>query len=89
MIIHYLQFEYSEKYQDSTFEYRHVILTKDIAKTLPKNRTLTEQVSRFLMNIYIISLLSLYIYNTYTYSKFNSNTIILLLLILINRNGEI
>lgn len=32
------RFEYSEKYQDGTFEYRHVILTKDQAKQLPKNR---------------------------------------------------
>mmetsp|Transcript_8528 Transcript_8528/g.14468 ORF Transcript_8528/g.14468 Transcript_8528/m.14468 type:complete len:104 (-) Transcript_8528:181-492(-) len=34
--------EYSEKYQDGTFEYRHVILPKDMAKTLPKGRTLSE-----------------------------------------------
>ena len=36
------QIEYSEKYQDGKFEYRHVILPKDQAKTLPKNRTLNE-----------------------------------------------
>lgn len=36
------QIEYSEKYQDGKFEYRHVILPKDHARNLPKNRTLTE-----------------------------------------------
>ncbi|CBJ27816.1 conserved unknown protein [Ectocarpus siliculosus] len=35
--------EYSEKYQDDSFEYRHVILPKDLAKGLPKSRVLTEQ----------------------------------------------
>mmetsp|Transcript_19133 Transcript_19133/g.26330 ORF Transcript_19133/g.26330 Transcript_19133/m.26330 type:complete len:104 (-) Transcript_19133:2116-2427(-) len=34
--------DYSEKYQDGKYEYRHVILPKDHAKNLPKNRTLTE-----------------------------------------------
>ena len=38
----YLQPDYSEKYQDGNFEYRHVILPKEQGKTLPKNRTLTE-----------------------------------------------
>ena len=37
-----LQIEYSEKYQDGKFEYRHVILPKDTAKSLPKNRTLSD-----------------------------------------------
>jgi len=36
--------EYSEKYMDSAFEYRHVILPKELAKTLPKARLLSEQV---------------------------------------------
>jgi len=36
------QIEYSEKYQDGKFEYRHVILPKETAKSLPKNRTLTD-----------------------------------------------
>mmetsp|Transcript_26184 Transcript_26184/g.26426 ORF Transcript_26184/g.26426 Transcript_26184/m.26426 type:complete len:105 (-) Transcript_26184:159-473(-) len=36
------RFEYSEKYMDGKFEYRHVILPKDVAKTMPKNRTLAE-----------------------------------------------
>mmetsp|Transcript_18184 Transcript_18184/g.63919 ORF Transcript_18184/g.63919 Transcript_18184/m.63919 type:complete len:92 (-) Transcript_18184:251-526(-) len=30
------EIEYSEKYQDDTFEYRHVILTKIIAKNMYK-----------------------------------------------------
>jgi len=34
--------EYSEKYQDDKHEYRHVILPKELAKTLSKNRLLTE-----------------------------------------------
>merc|ERR1712216_721942 len=33
---------YSEKYQDDTYEYRHVILPRDIAKMVPKGRLLTE-----------------------------------------------
>mmetsp|Transcript_32281 Transcript_32281/g.38541 ORF Transcript_32281/g.38541 Transcript_32281/m.38541 type:complete len:104 (+) Transcript_32281:105-416(+) len=35
--------EYSEKYADDNNEYRHVILPKDLAKTLPKSRLLNEQ----------------------------------------------
>lgn len=34
--------DYSEKYQDGKFEYRHVILPKDHARNLPKSRTLSE-----------------------------------------------
>ena len=34
--------EYSEKYFDETSEYRHVILPRELAKQLPKNRLLTE-----------------------------------------------
>ena len=34
--------EYSDKYCDDTYEYRHVILPKELAKTLPQNRLLTE-----------------------------------------------
>ena len=34
--------EYSEKYGDDKFEYRHVILPKELAKNLPKNRLLGE-----------------------------------------------
>ena len=32
--------EYSEKYCDELNEYRHVILPKDLAKSLPRNRLL-------------------------------------------------
>ncbi|GMH80518.1 hypothetical protein TrVE_jg5264 [Triparma verrucosa] len=35
--------EYSEKYADAENEYRHVILPKELSKTLPKSRLLTEQ----------------------------------------------
>ncbi|GMI34408.1 hypothetical protein TrCOL_g12807 [Triparma columacea] len=35
--------EYSEKYSDAENEYRHVILPKELSKTLPKSRLLTEQ----------------------------------------------
>ena len=34
--------EYSEKYTDDSFEYRHVILPKETAKNLPKGRLLSE-----------------------------------------------
>jgi cyclin-dependent kinase regulatory subunit CKS1 len=37
------EIEYSEKYEDSIYEYRHVILPKDIMKKLPKGKLLTEQ----------------------------------------------
>nr|ADE77376.1 unknown [Picea sitchensis] len=36
------QMEYSEKYYDDTYEYRHVELPPDVAQFLPKNRLLTE-----------------------------------------------
>lgn len=34
--------EYSEKYFDGHYEYRHVILPKEIAKELPKDQLLSE-----------------------------------------------
>mmetsp|Transcript_14364 Transcript_14364/g.13864 ORF Transcript_14364/g.13864 Transcript_14364/m.13864 type:complete len:103 (+) Transcript_14364:105-413(+) len=34
--------DYSEKYQDGKYEYRHVILTKETAKSIPKNTILSE-----------------------------------------------
>mmetsp|Transcript_25780 Transcript_25780/g.51325 ORF Transcript_25780/g.51325 Transcript_25780/m.51325 type:complete len:104 (-) Transcript_25780:196-507(-) len=34
--------EYSEKYADANYEYRHVILPKELSKTLPKSRLLSE-----------------------------------------------
>ncbi|GJT05506.1 cyclin-dependent kinases regulatory subunit 1 [Tanacetum coccineum] len=36
------QIQYSEKYFDDTFEYRHVVLPPEVAKMLPKNRLLAE-----------------------------------------------
>ncbi|KAJ0771011.1 putative cyclin-dependent kinase, regulatory subunit [Helianthus annuus] len=37
------QIQYSEKYSDDTFEYRHIVLPPEVAKLLPKNRLLDEQ----------------------------------------------
>lgn len=34
--------EYSEKYQDDSYEYRHVILPKELAKLIPKGKLLSE-----------------------------------------------
>ena len=34
--------EYSEKYYDDEYEYRHVILPRDIYKKIPKDKLLTE-----------------------------------------------
>ena len=36
-------FKLTEKYADAENEYRHVILPKELSKTLPKSRLLTEQ----------------------------------------------
>ncbi|ESQ51266.1 hypothetical protein EUTSA_v10017678mg, partial [Eutrema salsugineum] len=36
------QIQYSDKYFDDTFEYRHVVLPPEVAKLLPKNRILSE-----------------------------------------------
>ncbi|MCO5609673.1 hypothetical protein L7F22_063904 [Adiantum nelumboides] len=36
------QIQYSEKYFDDVYEYRHVVLTPEITKLLPKNRLLSE-----------------------------------------------
>lgn len=33
---------YSDKYNDDTHEYRHVILPKDVAKLVPKNHLMSE-----------------------------------------------
>ena len=37
------QIQYSEKYYDDTYEYRHVVLPADIAKALPKNGRLLSE----------------------------------------------
>ncbi|KAL3620129.1 Cyclin-dependent kinases regulatory subunit 2 [Castilleja foliolosa] len=39
------QIQYSEKYFDDIYEYRHVVLPTDVAKQLPKNRLLSEIMS--------------------------------------------
>ncbi|CAN6302307.1 unnamed protein product, partial [Urochloa humidicola] len=36
------QIQYSEKYFDDTYEYRHVVLPPEVAKLLAKNRLLSE-----------------------------------------------
>ncbi|KAL5209038.1 hypothetical protein ABZP36_004661 [Zizania latifolia] len=36
------QIQYSEKYFDDTYEYRHVVLPPEVAKLLPKYRLLSE-----------------------------------------------
>jgi cyclin-dependent kinase regulatory subunit CKS1 len=37
------EIEYSEKYQDDNYEYRHVLLPRHIYKQMPHNRMLFEQ----------------------------------------------
>lgn len=39
------EIEYSDKYMDDYYEYRHVLLPKDIYKKMPRNRLLLESVS--------------------------------------------
>ena len=36
-------FNYSEKYNDDTYEYRHVSIPKDRVKLVPPDRTMTEK----------------------------------------------
>ncbi|XP_053640979.1 cyclin-dependent kinases regulatory subunit isoform X2 [Cherax quadricarinatus] len=36
------QIQYSEKYSDDKYEYRHVILPSDVAKLVPKTHLMTE-----------------------------------------------
>ncbi len=38
------EIEYSDKYMDDYYEYRHVILPKEVYKKLPRGRLLTESV---------------------------------------------
>lgn len=38
------EIDYSDKYADEYYEYRHVILPKDLMKKLPKGKLLTEAV---------------------------------------------
>ena len=39
------EIEYSDKYYDDWYEYRHVILPKEVYRRLPRGRLLTESVS--------------------------------------------
>ena len=39
--------EYSDKYMDDFYEYRHVLLPKEVYKKLPRGRLLTESVRIF------------------------------------------
>uniref|UniRef100_A0A914CAT6 Cyclin-dependent kinases regulatory subunit n=1 Tax=Acrobeloides nanus TaxID=290746 RepID=A0A914CAT6_9BILA len=36
------EFYYSNKYEDDEYEYRHVHVTKEVAKLVPKNRLMSE-----------------------------------------------
>jgi cyclin-dependent kinase regulatory subunit CKS1 len=38
------EIEYSDKYTDDYYEYRHVLLPKDTYKKIPRGRLLTESV---------------------------------------------
>ncbi|KAI3668052.1 hypothetical protein L6452_43126 [Arctium lappa] len=53
------QIQYSEKYFDDTFEYRHVVLPPEVAKLLPKNRLLSRGVIRSISTSFTISAASL------------------------------
>jgi hypothetical protein len=39
--------EYSDKYMDDHYEYRHVILPRDVYKKAPRSRLLTESVCKY------------------------------------------
>ncbi len=41
------EIEYSDKYTDDYYEYRHVILPREIAKKLTKGKLLTQQVLHY------------------------------------------
>lgn len=38
------EIEYSDKYMDDSYEYRHVILPKKVYKAAPRGRLMTENV---------------------------------------------
>ncbi len=40
------EIEYSDKYLDDYYEYRHVLLPKDVYKRLPRGKLLSESVTR-------------------------------------------
>jgi cyclin-dependent kinase regulatory subunit CKS1 len=39
------EIDYSDKYTDKYYEYRHIILPKDLMKKLPKGRLFTESLT--------------------------------------------
>lgn len=43
------EIEYSDKYMDDFYEYRHVLLPKETYKKMPRGRLLSESVSSYLM----------------------------------------
>ena len=44
------EIEYSDKYQDDYYEYRHVLLPRDTYKKMPRSRLLQESVHLFLIS---------------------------------------
>ncbi|KAF7686199.1 hypothetical protein HF521_015561 [Silurus meridionalis] len=50
-IMSHKQIYYSDKYDDEKFEYRHVMLPKDIAKRVPKTHLMSETEWRNLGNL--------------------------------------
>lgn len=44
------EIEYSDKYMDDYYEYRHVILPKEVYKKIPRGRLLTENVTPALIS---------------------------------------
>lgn len=44
-MVHYPnEIEYSDKYEDESYEYRHVLLPKEVYKKMPRSRLLQENV---------------------------------------------
>ena len=44
------EIEYSDKYMDDYYEYRHVILPRNIYKKMPRSQLLTENVQNILIS---------------------------------------
>jgi len=42
------EIEYSDKYMDDSYEYRHVLLPRDTYKKMPRGRLLSENVTIYL-----------------------------------------
>lgn len=45
------EIEYSDKYMDDHYEYRHVILPRDVYKKGPRGRLLTESVTIYSISV--------------------------------------